>query len=150
MGRPCTSTEELASVLELSSGDRQPSCRASIHPLNCKLSYAEVLQELPPHWGCHCGRNPVRVSTWVTFPIHDVETQARQCPEFPYLPVGSRGPWGRQAPSEHRCPGTPRGQRNRGLSTRPISRGFLGGVLGPRPQEGRRRCLRPSSPRTPA
>ena len=42
MGRPCPSTKELASVLELSSGDRQPSCRASVHPLNCKLSYAEV------------------------------------------------------------------------------------------------------------
>ena len=51
-------------------------------------------------------------SKWVTFPMHDIETQARQCPEFPYLPVWSRGPRGQQAPAEHRCPGTPGGQQS--------------------------------------
>lgn len=42
LGRPCPSSEELASVLELSSGDRQPGCRPSAHPLDCKLPYAEA------------------------------------------------------------------------------------------------------------
>lgn len=42
LGRPCPSSEELASALELSSGDRQLGCRPSAHPLDCKLPYAEV------------------------------------------------------------------------------------------------------------